>query len=130
MTLSSLSLLQSLGPALAVAVAVTLTAGLTLIPAVVSLLGTRVFWPSRAWKTEPSGAGSSARPGPGQLGRRPGSRPAIAAMSGVGSRLGGHAGQRDAVLEVWPQDQPTAKRFRAAGLAERGQRRLVRCASM
>jgi putative drug exporter of the RND superfamily len=56
LTLSSLSLFRSLGPALAIAVATTLLAGLTLVPAVVSLLGTRVFWPSRAWKVERTGA--------------------------------------------------------------------------
>ena len=50
LTLSTLGLFKSLGPALAIAVATTLLAGLTLIPAVVSLLGTKVFWPSKAWK--------------------------------------------------------------------------------
>jgi putative drug exporter of the RND superfamily len=70
LTLSSLSLFRSLGPALAIAVAVTLAAGLTLIPAVVSLLGIRVFWPSRAWKTEPSGARFAAIGT--ALGRHPG----------------------------------------------------------
>ncbi len=70
LTLSSLSLFRSLGPALAIAVATTLAAGLTLIPAVVTLLGTRVFWPSKAWKTEPSGARFAAA---GRaLGRHPG----------------------------------------------------------
>ncbi|MCU1620512.1 MAG: hypothetical protein JWR41_2518 [Modestobacter sp.] len=54
LTLSTLGLFRSLGPALAIAVAVTLVAGLTLIPAVVSLLGTKVFWPSKAWRTEPA----------------------------------------------------------------------------
>ena len=34
-------------------------------------------------------------------------------------------GQRHAILEVRPQDQPAAMRFRAAILAERGQRRLT-----
>jgi RND superfamily putative drug exporter len=53
LTLSSLSLFRQLGPALAIAVFSAATAGLTLIPAVVSLLGTRVFWPSKAWKIEP-----------------------------------------------------------------------------
>ena len=53
---STLSVLRSIGPALAIAVAVTLTAGLTLIPAVVSLLGPRVFWPSRSWRREPQAA--------------------------------------------------------------------------
>jgi putative drug exporter of the RND superfamily len=54
--LSSLSIFRSLGPTLAIAVAVTLLAALTLIPAVVTLLGTRVFWPSKAWQREPKGA--------------------------------------------------------------------------
>lgn len=56
LTLSSLSLFRSLGPALAVAVATTLVAGLTLVPAIVSLLGTRVFWPSKSWRQEPTAA--------------------------------------------------------------------------
>ena len=54
--LSTLSVLRSLGPTLAIAVAVTLIAGLTLVPAVVSLLGPRVFWPSKAWRREPKAA--------------------------------------------------------------------------
>ncbi|MFE6780550.1 MMPL family transporter [Streptomyces sp. NPDC057702] len=57
LALSTLGMLKSMGPALAIAVFVTLLAGLTLVPAVVSLLGTRVFWPSRSWQAEPSGAG-------------------------------------------------------------------------
>lgn len=55
LTLSTLGLFKSLGPSLAIAVAVTLLAGLTLIPAIVALLGTKVFWPSKAWRTEPRG---------------------------------------------------------------------------
>jgi RND superfamily putative drug exporter len=70
LTLSSLGLFKSMGPSLAIAVAVTLLAGLTLIPAIVSLLGTRVFWPSKAWRSAPSGSKSAAL---GRaLGRRPG----------------------------------------------------------
>lgn len=56
MTLSSLGFLKSMGPSLAIAVATTLLAGLTLVPAVVSLLGPRVFWPSKSWKREPDAA--------------------------------------------------------------------------
>ena len=78
LALSTLGLFRSLGPALAIAVAVTLVAGLTLIPSVVSLLGTRVFWPSKAWKTEPRGARFAA------IGRAMGRRPArFAAVSGI-----------------------------------------------
>jgi RND superfamily putative drug exporter len=56
MTLSSLSFFKSMGPSLAIAVAVTLLAGLTLVPAVVSLIGPRIFWPSKSWRTEPRAA--------------------------------------------------------------------------
>jgi RND superfamily putative drug exporter len=69
--LSSLSIFRSLGPTLAIAVAVTLIAALTLIPAVVTLLGTRVFWPSKAWQREPEGARFTA------IGRALGRRPAV-----------------------------------------------------
>jgi RND superfamily putative drug exporter len=69
LTLSTLGLFKSLGPALAIAVAATLVAGLTLVPAIVSLLGTRVFWPSKAWRNEPTGARFKAIGG--SLGRHP-----------------------------------------------------------
>ncbi|HEY6501286.1 MAG TPA: MMPL family transporter [Streptosporangiaceae bacterium] len=72
--LSTLSLFRSLGPTLAIAVAVTLVAGLTLVPAVVSLLGPRVFWPSKAWQREPKGARFAA------VGRAVGKRPAVFAL--------------------------------------------------
>ena len=78
LTLSTLGLFRSLGPALAIAVAVTLVAGLTLIPSVVSLLGTRVFWPSKAWKVEPRGARFKAIGG--AMGRHPAR---FAAVSGI-----------------------------------------------
>jgi RND superfamily putative drug exporter len=79
LTLSSLGLFRSLGPALAVAVATTLVTGLTLIPAMVSLLGTKVFWPSSAWRSEPTGARFAA------LGRSLGSHPGrfVAASGGL-----------------------------------------------
>lgn len=68
--LSSLSFLISMGPALAIAIAVTLLACLTLIPAIVSLMGTKVFWPSKAWRHEPRAArfGAMGR----AVARRPG----------------------------------------------------------
>ena len=76
--LSTLSVLRSMGPALAIAVAVTLIAGLTLIPAVASLLGPRLFWPSRSWRQEPKAARFTA------IGRALGRRPGVfAAVSGL-----------------------------------------------
>ncbi|MFI1914963.1 MMPL family transporter [Nocardia sp. NPDC020380] len=76
LTLSTLGMYRSLGPALAIAVAVTLLAGLTLVPAIVSLLGTKVFWPSKAWQREPTGARFAAAGA--ALGRRPGVFAAVA----------------------------------------------------
>jgi RND superfamily putative drug exporter len=78
LALSTLGLFRSLGPSLAIAVAVTLLAGLTLIPAVVALLGTRVFWPSKAYRNEPRGARFAA------IGKSMGRHPArFAAVSGL-----------------------------------------------
>ena len=54
MILSSLSIFRSIGPALAIAVAMAVLAALTLVPAVVAVLGPRVIsWPSRKWVLEP-----------------------------------------------------------------------------
>ncbi|MEU0335180.1 MMPL family transporter [Streptomyces sp. NPDC006193] len=78
LVLSTLGFLKQMGPALAIAVAATLVAGLTLIPAVVSLIGPKVFWPSKSWRTEPENARFAA------LGRGVQRRPALtAAVSGL-----------------------------------------------
>ena len=69
LTFSTLGLFKALGPALAIAVAITLVAGLTLIPAIVSLLGVRVFWPSKSWRSEPKDARFAAVSG--AVGRHP-----------------------------------------------------------
>ena len=103
--LSTLSVLRSLGPTLAIAVAVTLVAGLTLVPAVVSLLGPRVFWPSKAWRREPKAARFAAigralgrRPGRLRAGLRPGARGpgrrSVRLQADLRPGLGGHLGQR------------------------------------
>ncbi|MFC7309516.1 MMPL family transporter [Streptomyces monticola] len=74
LSLSTLGMLKSMGPALAIAVFVTLLAGLTLVPAVVSLLGTKVFWPSKSWHEQPHGTGFA------KLGAAIGRRPAVWAV--------------------------------------------------
>ncbi|MEV6780216.1 MMPL family transporter [Streptomyces syringium] len=51
--LSTMGMMRAMGPSLAISVAVTLVAALTLVPAVFSLLGTKAFWPSKAWKKTP-----------------------------------------------------------------------------
>jgi RND superfamily putative drug exporter len=56
LALSTMGMLRAMGPSLAIAVAVTLLASLTLVPAVFSLLGTKAFWPSKAWRKQPRNA--------------------------------------------------------------------------
>ncbi len=79
LSLSTLGFFTQMGPALAILVAVTLVAGLTLFPAICSLIRPRgLFWPSKAWQKEPTNARFAAI---GQSVRR---RPALAAgLSGL-----------------------------------------------
>ena len=54
--LADLGFLSAMAPGLAISVAVTLVASLTLVPAVLALLGPRVFWPSKRWQQTPENA--------------------------------------------------------------------------
>ena len=51
--LSSLGSMRNMAPGFIIAVSLMLLAALTLIPALLSLLGTHAFWPSKSWKKEP-----------------------------------------------------------------------------
>ncbi|MEU4827500.1 MMPL family transporter [Actinomadura citrea] len=73
--LATFGVFSAWGPALAIAVVVMGITSLTLFPALVSLLGTAVFWPSKAWKKQPKGRFSTA------IGRGVGKRPAVAAAA-------------------------------------------------
>ncbi|MEC3994561.1 MMPL family transporter [Actinacidiphila sp. DG2A-62] len=76
LTLSTLSFLTQLGPALAILVAVTLIAGLTLFPAIFSLIPPRaLFWPGKKWKQEPTGTRYAT------FGRLVGNKPALVAIA-------------------------------------------------
>jgi RND superfamily putative drug exporter len=78
MLLASLGSFKSMGPGLAIAVIVMAIAGLTLVPAVVSLLGPKVFWPSKGWQKQPQGTTFH------KLGKMTGNKPvAVAVVSGV-----------------------------------------------
>jgi RND superfamily putative drug exporter len=73
--LSSLSIFRSIGPSLAIAVAVTLVAALTLVPALATIFGRALFWPSKSWRTEPEAARFAA------IGQQLGRRPAVFATA-------------------------------------------------
>jgi RND superfamily putative drug exporter len=75
LSLSSVTFLKQMGPALAISVFVTLLAGLTLVPAVFSLIPPRaLFWPSKKWQIEPQGSKFAA------VGRTVQRRPALVAL--------------------------------------------------
>ncbi|UDY24318.1 MMPL family transporter [Nocardioides sp. Kera G14] len=57
LALSTLGMFKSMGPNLAIAVAVTVLAALTLVPALTSVFGRALFWPSKKWRNEPKEAG-------------------------------------------------------------------------
>lgn len=65
---------RSFGPGLSIAVALMALAVVTLIPAVVSLLGTKVFWPSKSWQRTPKGTAFQ------RLGKFTGRRPGVVAL--------------------------------------------------
>jgi putative drug exporter of the RND superfamily len=54
--LADLGFLSAMAPGLAISVAVTLLASLTLVPAVMTLFGPRLFWPSKRWQQTPDNA--------------------------------------------------------------------------
>lgn len=54
--LSEFASFTTMAPGLAIAVSVMLLAALTLVPAIVALLGPRIFWPSKSWQRQPTGS--------------------------------------------------------------------------
>jgi RND superfamily putative drug exporter len=84
LVLATLGFFASLGPALAIGVFVMLLAALTLVPATVTLLGRRTFWPSNPARPK------TRRSGFAMLGRFVGRRPAIV-VAGTVVVLGGLA---------------------------------------
>jgi RND superfamily putative drug exporter len=69
---------RSLGPGLAIAVIVMAFAAITLVPALVSLIGPKVFWPSKSWQRVPKGTAFQ------RLGRFTGRRPGVVALASGG----------------------------------------------
>lgn len=72
--LATFGVFSAWGPSLAIAVTVMAITSLTLIPALVSLMGTAVFWPSKAWRKQPKGTLSAG------IGRGVGRRPGLTAL--------------------------------------------------
>jgi len=105
--LSGFGSFRILGPALAFAVLVMVLAGLTLIPAVFSLLGHRAFWPSKAWRLAPK-AGLAARTG-NLVARRPAAvaLTAVAILTALGAAALAHKPSYD--IEAMPSGTESAR---------------------
>jgi RND superfamily putative drug exporter len=63
MALASFDLFRTLGPAVAIAVATMLLAGITLLPALMAICGRALFWPRRAGGRTPADRGAWRRVG-------------------------------------------------------------------
>lgn len=79
LSLSSLGMFKSMGPALAIAVAIMLLAALTLVPATVTLLNRALFWPSKKWQLPSQGSRFD------KMGKSLGKRPAAYAVATGGA---------------------------------------------
>lgn len=67
---SDFGIFKNLAPGLVICVLTMLAAVLTLIPAVVAVIGPKIFWPSKAWQKQPKG--TFFKKVGGLVGRRPG----------------------------------------------------------
>lgn len=70
---SEFGIFKNIAPGLVICVLTMLVAVLTLIPAVVAVIGPKIFWPSKAWQKAPSGKGYR------RLGRLVGKHPGVVA---------------------------------------------------
>ncbi|WUH97513.1 MMPL family transporter [Spirillospora sp. NBC_00431] len=80
--LASFGIFAAWGPSLAIGVVVMGITSLTLFPAILSLVGPAVFWPSKSWKKQPKATISA------KLGGMVGKRPAVVAIVAGGLLLG------------------------------------------
>lgn len=71
---SEFGIFKNLAPGLVICVLTMLLAVLTLIPAVVAVIGPKIFWPSKSWQKHPTGST------PRRIGHFVGRRPALVAV--------------------------------------------------
>jgi RND superfamily putative drug exporter len=67
--ISDFGMFKNLAPGLVICVLTMLLAVLTFIPAVISVIGPKIFWPSKAWQQPPKG--TISRKAGGIIGRHP-----------------------------------------------------------
>ncbi|WP_433333741.1 MMPL family transporter [Spirillospora sp. CA-294931] len=106
--LAAFGIFSAWGPSLAIAVIAMGITSLTLFPAVMSLIGPAIFWPSKSWKKEPKAKISTG------MGNMVGKRPAVMALvSGailVVLSLGAFGFKADYDFQAsFPQDTESAK---------------------
>lgn len=74
---ASLGFFSSLAPGLIISVGLMLIASMTLVPALLAIIGEKIFWPSKKWQTEPTGSIA------GKLGRLVSNHPGKITLAGM-----------------------------------------------
>ncbi len=108
---SDFGIFKNLAPGLVICVLTMLLAVLTLIPAVVAVIGPRIFWPSKAWQKQPEGT-VSKRVG-GLVARRPGVIAAVATVVLLAFAVGyPHYRANYDFTSMQPQDTESAMAYK------------------
>lgn len=110
--LSSLGSMRNMAPGFLIAIFLMLLAALTLIPALLTLMGTHAFWPSKGWKKEPDA--KMARQVGEFIGRRPGRMALIVAPLLIALAVGALFFKADYdISSQLPSNTESAKGFTA-----------------
>lgn len=98
---ASLGFFSSLAPGLVISVLLMLAATMTLVPALLSLVGDKIFWPSKKWQKAHKGKTISARLG-AVIARRPGvvSVVVLVLLAGLASGLAQYKSTFDLISQL------------------------------
>lgn len=102
---------SSLAPGLVICVATMMIAALTLVPALVAILGEKVFWPSKAWAMKSAAPTTSKHIG-GFVGRHPAAVVVaiVVILGGLGSAALGYQGDFSSFSQP-PKGTPSAAAY-------------------
>src|SRR5207244_3923962 len=106
---------RTFGPVTAIGIAVVLLAGLTLLPAMLRLLGRRAYWPNSSSVAATGGRDTEGSARWRAVGLRVRRRPALALSLGVAFLIACSSG-----LFLWKTEINPVKQFRAETDAARG----------
>jgi RND superfamily putative drug exporter len=111
LSFAQFGIFSSLAPGLVICVVVMMLAALTLVPALVAIIGEKIFWPSKAWMTKPEKHTVSKKIG-GLIARRPGTVTALVTVALIGLSLFALNYKADfSSFSKPPKDTPSASAY-------------------